>query len=71
METKISKIEDFLVSLERQELTEQQASRMLKSGPPGEIGLPGVPNNCSDGNCAKGCGSFNIICPNLVAGCGR
>lgn len=38
METKISKIEDFLVSLEQEKLTEQQSSMMLQAGPPGSGG---------------------------------
>lgn len=62
METKISKIEDFLVSLEQNELTEQQSSNLLRAGESGS-------NNCKGGNCAVGCGMLNGICINFYKGC--
>lgn len=63
METKKSKIEIFLNSLEKQELEEQQTSIVLK-GYTHNDDDPEVVNNCGNGiNCIDGCGNItNGIC---------
>lgn len=66
METKISKIEDFLISLEKEELTEQQSSMMLQAGPPGGGGQIGPEGDKNKRNCNDTCNSCN-----MVAGCGK
>lgn len=63
METKISKIEVFLSSLENAELTLHQSSILLKGD--------GGTNNCQGGNCFAGCTTIkNAVCINFVKGCG-
>lgn len=65
METKISKIEEFLNSLEKQELEEQQTSMVLRGSTPNDKDH-GAVNNCGEGvNCVDGCGgssTTNGIC---------
>lgn len=69
METKLSKIENFLNSLEQNELTEQQASMMLKAGLSGEGGPSGPSGPDGDKNkhnCNASCNNCN-----MVPGCGK
>ena len=68
------KIEIFLDSLEKEQLTSEKSSLLLgRDGMPGgggPAGPPGVTNNCEGGNCAVGCGVVtNKSCSNFVPGC--
>lgn len=63
METKTVKIEKFLNSLDKEELTERQTSMVLRGFTANED-TPEVVNNCGNGvNCVDGCGNAtNGLC---------